>query len=161
MKEQANCETSPKLRTVHVNGTDMFRLVAIFGSLISAALSLFITAIGPRSCQEAPLEIAVLLCAGAHIGTFLLLLASYICPGCLSFIGRLLSIFYFLLVGTMVSVQVIFFHGSGCNIVAPILYYWIFTNISLFYVLVAYGLSLWGAYICWEVDEEEEYILQA
>jgi hypothetical protein len=26
---------------------------------------------------------------------------------------------------------------------------------------VAYGLSLWGAYICWEVDEEEKVILEA
>ena len=39
---------------------------------------------------------------------------------------------------------------------APLLYYWLFLNISLFYVLVAYGLSLWGGYICWEVDEEEK-----
>ena len=38
------------------------------------------------------------------------------------------------------------------------MYYWIFINIVLFYVLVAYGLSLWGAYICWEVDEEEKLI---
>ena len=44
---------------------------------------------------------------------------------------------------------------------APVLYYWIFTNIALFYVLVAYGLSLWGAYICWEVDEEEQKITAA
>lgn len=41
------------------------------------------------------------------------------------------------------------------------LYYWLFTNIVLFYILVAYGLSLWGAYICWEVDEEERIIVEA
>lgn len=38
------------------------------------------------------------------------------------------------------------------------MYYWLFTNILLFYVMVAYGLSLWAAYICWEVDEEEALI---
>ncbi len=27
--------------------------------------------------------------------------------------------------------------------------------------MVAYGLSLWGAYICWEVDEEEAMINEA
>eukprot|EP00354_Favella_ehrenbergii_P003724 CAMPEP_0170452740 /NCGR_PEP_ID=MMETSP0123-20130129/1532_1 /TAXON_ID=182087 /ORGANISM="Favella ehrenbergii, Strain Fehren 1" /LENGTH=109 /DNA_ID=CAMNT_0010714835 /DNA_START=255 /DNA_END=584 /DNA_ORIENTATION=- len=70
-------------------------------------------------------------------------------------------IFYFMLVGSMVYCQVIFFHGQECNRVAPILYYWIFTNILLFYVVVAYGLSLWGAYICWEVDEEEKLIKEA
>ena len=41
---------------------------------------------------------------------------------------------------------------------APILYYWISLNIFSFYVLIAYGLSLWGAYICWEVDEEEKLV---
>ena len=41
------------------------------------------------------------------------------------------------------------------------LYYWLFSNIALFYVLVAYGLSLWGAYICWEVDEEEALLRKA
>ena len=45
--------------------------------------------------------------------------------------------------------------------VAPLLYYWLFTNIGLFYMLVAYGLSLWGAYICWEVDEEEAMEMEA
>ena len=49
----------------------------------------------------------------------------------------------------MVAVQVIFFNGQTCNLTAPLLYYWLFLNISLFYVLIAYGLSLWGAYICW------------
>ena len=45
--------------------------------------------------------------------------------------------------------------------IAPLLYYWLFTNIGLFYMLVAYGLSLWGAYICWEVDEEEAMEMEA
>lgn len=44
---------------------------------------------------------------------------------------------------------------------APVLYYWLFTNICLFYMLIAYGLSLWGAYICWEVDEEENMEFEA
>ena len=25
----------------------------------------------------------------------------------------------------------------------------------MFYIFIAYGLSLWGAYICWEMEEEE------
>ena len=31
----------------------------------------------------------------------------------------------------------------------------------MFYVFIAYGLSLWGAYICWEMEEEEEETQQA
>ena len=44
---------------------------------------------------------------------------------------------------------------------APLLYYWLFLNICLFYILIAFGLSLWGAYICWEVDEEEKMVEKA
>ena len=34
-------------------------------------------------------------------------------------------------------------------------YWWLVLNIGLFYVLIAYGLSLWGAYLCWAQEEEE------
>ena len=44
---------------------------------------------------------------------------------------------------------------------APVLYYWLFLNIIAFYILIAFGLSMWGAYICWEVDEEEAMIKKA
>ena len=101
------------------------------------------------------------ICFGEHLAIFALLLASYICPGFIKCLGRATSLFYFVLVGGMVVTQVIFFHGSECNRVAPLLYYWIFINILCFYVLIAYGLSLWGAYICWEVDEEEKLIAEA
>ena len=55
----------------------------------------------------------------------------------------------------------IFFKGNDCNRVAPVLYYWLFLNIAAFYVMIAFGLSLWGAYICWEVDEEEKLLRAA
>ena len=29
-------------------------------------------------------------------------------------------------------------------------------NIVMFYMLVAYGIALWGAYICWESEKEEK-----
>ena len=37
-----------------------------------------------------------------------------------------------------------------------VLYWWLALNIFLFYVMVAYGISLWGAYLCWAQQEEEE-----
>ena len=148
-------------REIHVSGTDRFRRVALIGSLIVSVASVLLILLDPRKCEEVKLEYAVYLCSAVHLMTFGLLLASYLCSGCVMACGRMMVFFYFLLVGSMVFVQVIFFHGQGCNMVAPLLYYWIFTNIVLFYVLIAYGLSLWGAYICWEVDEEERIIKEA
>ena len=108
-EKEAHSETEAKTRTVHVDGTNMFRLVSIFGSLIAAVLSFLIIAMQPRACDDTSLESAVFICAGAHICTFMLLLANYICPKVLTMMGRFLSIFYVLLVGSMVSVQFIFF----------------------------------------------------
>jgi len=143
---------------VHVGGTDRFRAVVLFGSLIAGLASLLLVLLDPRDCDVIKMRYAVYMLFGAHIFTFLLLLASYLCQACVRALGRVMIICYFLLVGTMVGVQVIFFHGAECNRVAPALYYWLFVNIACFYVLIAYGLSLWGAYICWEVDEEEKLI---
>ena len=35
-----------------------------------------------------------------------------------------------------------------------ILYWWLAINIAFFYVIIGYGLSLWGAYLCWAQEEE-------
>ena len=39
--------------------------------------------------------------------------------------------------------------------IAVIYYWWLALNIAIFYVFIAYGLSLWGAYLCWAQEEEE------
>ena len=89
----------------------------------------------------------------------MLLLLHYIHCGCLlRSIGKLLGIYYFALVGTMIYAQVIFFRGADCKVIAPTLYYWLAINIGLFYIMIAYGISLWGAYICWAQEEEEKLI---
>ena len=41
------------------------------------------------------------------------------------------------------------------------LYFWLLFNIVIFFVFVAYGISLWGAYICWAQEEEEEIMKEA
>ena len=146
---------------VHVRQTDRFRQVTIFGTMIAGLTSLLIKALHTRSCPQVRLEIGVYICFAVHLLTFLLLLASFICPKCIQAMGRLVGVFYFFIVGAMIGVQYIFFSGQGCNQVAPILYYWLFTNIAAFYCLIAYGISLWAAYICWEVDEEELLIQKA
>jgi hypothetical protein len=44
---------------------------------------------------------------------------------------------------------------------APLMYFWLILNIVVFYIMVAYGISLWGAYICWESEKEEAEIKEA
>ena len=44
---------------------------------------------------------------------------------------------------------------------APVLYFWVLINIVMFYVVVAYGIALWGAYICWESEKEEKQLQAA
>ena len=41
------------------------------------------------------------------------------------------------------------------------LYFWLLFNIVIFFIFVAYGISLWGAYICWAQEEEEEIMKEA
>ena len=55
----------------------------------------------------------------------------------------------------MTWTQFIFFEGADCIRTAVAYYLWLIVNIGLFYLLVAYGLSLWGAYLCWAQDEED------
>ena len=81
---------------------------------------------------------------------FLLLLMHYIHCGCLlRKMTIMLFIYYFLLVGSMFWTQIVFFRGNGCGREAFVLFYWLGFNIVVFYAFVAYGLSLWGAYLCW------------
>ena len=142
-------------RSIYVHGTDNFRCVALFGSLIAGIFNLLIKVLDPRSCETANLENAIYILFGVYLGTFMVLLASYTCPSCIIKLGKGMGFFYFMLVNAMCCVQAIFFHGNSCGMTAPVLYYWISLNIFCFYILIGYGLSLWGAYICWEVDEEE------
>ena len=51
--------------------------------------------------------------------------------------------------------------GEGCLRESVVLYWWLALNIGLFYVLIAYGLSLWGAYLCWAQAEEEALAKEA
>ena len=76
--------------------------------------------------------------------------------GCIKFFGRAIGLYYIYLVAGMIVVQVYILKAEGCNRTAPLLYYWLTVNIILFYIFIAYGLSLWGAYICWEQEEEEK-----
>ena len=70
-------------------------------------------------------------------------------------------VYYLLVMGLMIWAQIIFFGGAGCGVQAFVYYYWLAINIGIFYVFIAYGLSLWGAYICWAQEEEEKIVKEA
>ena len=52
------------------------------------------------------------------------------------------------------------FGGGGlnnlCRSEAPALYWWLVTNIILFYIIVAFGLATWGSYLCKVAKAQED-----
>ena len=100
-----------KSTEVQITGTERFRRTAIIGTLVMSIVSALLVLLDPRKCELVKLEVAVYICAGVHLLTFLLLLASYMSVKCVNALGHIMSIFYFGIVGSMIGVQVIFFHG--------------------------------------------------
>ena len=141
---------------VHVSGTEKFRRIALFGSLIFGVFSLLILLSGSRNCDTSDLRIPLYIVFSVHLTVFLLLLLHYIHLGaCIRAVGKAIGLYYVYLVGAMIVVQIYYLKADGCARQSPLFYYWLAFNILLFYMFVAYGLSLWGAYICWEQEEEE------
>ena len=138
-------------------GTMRFRRAVLIFSIIFAALTMLILVSDTKECPSADLRIGLWLSFSVHITSFTLLLFHFIGLGfILRKLGRILGLYFFYLVGAMFATQVIFFKSKDCNLIAPLLYFWVLTNIVMFYVLVAYGIALWGAYICWESEKEEK-----
>ena len=144
--------------TVEVQGLEFFRKFTIFSSLIGSCISVLIVCIKPRECNtNDELRNGVIICLTVQLCIFVILLMHFIHLGCLlRKIGGFMGIFYFILTGLMTWCQLIFFKGEGCAREAVVYYWWLALNIGMFYVLIAYGLSLWGAYLCWAQQEEEE-----
>lgn len=144
--------------TLEVTGMDTFRKVTTLLTLITSCISVVIVWLDPRECESNDeLREAVIITFSVQIGIFFLLLLHYIgCGCCLRKVGGWLGIFYFVLTGLMTWVQFIFMRGEGCMRTAVVYYWWLAFNIGMFYCLIAYGLSLWGAYLCWAQQEEED-----
>ena len=52
-------------------------------------------------------------------------------------------------------------HGNNCWIQAPVYYWWLVINIGIFYLIVTFGLTTWGAYLCLVADAQDEMTKQA
>ena len=137
--------------TLEVSGMDKFRTVTTLTTLIAATISVLIVWIDPQECESnKDLRDAVIICLSVQLTIFTVLLMHYIGCGCLlKKIGGFLGILYFILTGLMTWCQLIYLRGEGCMRTAVVYWWWLSLNIGLFYVLIAYGLSLWGAYLCW------------
>ena len=142
---------------MHISGTEKFRRVALFGSLIFGAMSAIIMVSNVRNCETIDLKLPTYITFSVQLTIFVLLMMHYIHLGsCIKAMGQAIGLYYVYLVAAMIIVQIFVLKADGCNRTSPLLYYWLVTNIGLFYVFIAYGLSLWGAYICWEQEEEEK-----
>ena len=87
-----------------MNGTDNFRCVTLFGSLIAQVCTIVILLLDPRSCDKVKLEIGMYICFGVQALIFLLTLTSYICPGLATCIRYAMPVFYVSIIIGMVGV---------------------------------------------------------
>ena len=73
---------------------------------------------------------------------------------CLKDFPRALAGLYIFICAVMLFVQMQVFggHGNSCWTQAPMYYWWLIINITIFYLIVTFGLATWGAYICMVAD---------
>ena len=136
-----------------IEGVENFRKVLLIVSLIFSLVTLMIMIGENQGCEGSHLEVALWLCFSIHITTFVLILFHYIgLSNILQKLGKCLGLYFFYLVTSMFVAQVVFFKSQNCHIKAPLLFFWLVVQIIIFYVLVAYGIALWGAYICWAAE---------
>jgi len=87
---------------------------------------------------------------------FIMMLMQFIgLVSCLKTIPRALMTFYFSLVAVMFFVQMILFQGENCSTDSPVFFFWLVIQIAIFYFIVAYGLAVWGSYICWQAENHD------
>ena len=77
---------------------------------------------------------------------------------CLQSIPKLLFCFYFFVCACMFFVQMQIWGGTEneCRSESPILYWWLVTNIALFYLIVSFGLLTWGSYLCRMAEAQDK-----
>ena len=91
-------------RSVYVKGTDRFRCTVLFGTMIAGIFTLLVRFLDTRSCPGVNLEQGMNILTGVHCAVFLVLLFSYVFPKLMNRLGRIMSIFYFSLVISMICV---------------------------------------------------------
>ena len=147
-----------------IKATKCFRQVSILLSLVFSLLSVLFLCIVDQDCSNANLKATTGLVFGLWSCIFVLLLLQAVkLTDCLKKIPKLLFGFYFFICGCMFFVQMELWGGvdNQCRKESPLLYWWLVTNIILFYLIVSFGLATWGSYLCKVADAQEEITKQA
>eukprot|EP00349_Pseudokeronopsis_sp_Brazil_P004399 CAMPEP_0202960142 /NCGR_PEP_ID=MMETSP1396-20130829/4290_1 /ASSEMBLY_ACC=CAM_ASM_000872 /TAXON_ID= /ORGANISM="Pseudokeronopsis sp., Strain Brazil" /LENGTH=122 /DNA_ID=CAMNT_0049679149 /DNA_START=267 /DNA_END=635 /DNA_ORIENTATION=- len=61
----------------------------------------------------------------------------------------------------MFYIQVVLFSDNDCRSSSTIMYFWLVINVVIFYLMVAFGVAKWGAYICWDAHMRDAYVKEA
>jgi len=121
-----------------------------------ALVTIVLLASGLEDCRTANLRFAMFLVFLIYSTVFIMMLMQFIgLVSCLKTIPRALMTFYFSLVAVMFFVQMILFQGENCSTDSPVFFFWLVIQIAIFYFIVAYGLAVWGSYICWQAENHD------
>jgi hypothetical protein len=126
--------------------------------------SIILLCVIDHDCSNANLKATTGLVFFLWSCVFVLLLLQVVkLTSCLKKIPKLLFGFYFFICGCMFFVQMELWGGvdNQCRFEAPGLYWWLVTNIILFYFIVSFGLATWGSYLCKVADVQEEITREA
>ena len=147
-----------------VKASKIFRQISIFMSLLLAAGSIIILCVPYSDCSTANLKITIGLIFVLWSCVFILLLLQVVgLTGCLKKYPKALFGFYAFVCVVMFFVQEILWGGSNNNCMSevPLLYWWLTAQITIFYIIVAFGLCTWGSYLCKVADAAEELTKEA
>lgn len=115
-----------------------------------------------KVCQQVQLRAALGIIFGVWCLVFILLLLHVIgCVKCFKKIPKVMFGFYCTISVSMWFSQMLLFSAppdptDACSQQAPLLYWYLFSNVMLFYLIVAFGLTTWGQYLCSHADIKEE-----
>lgn len=147
-----------------VKATKLFRQITLITSLIFALITVGVLCTSDGDCETSNLRATAELVFLLWSLIFVLLLVQVTgLAGCLKEIPRLLFAFYFFVCAVMLFVQMQVWggHENSCMEDVPVLYWWLITNIVVFYLIVTFGLASWGSYLCDVADAQEEIAKEA
>lgn len=134
--------------------------MSLIGSLLLAIGSICVLIFDRKTCTGVQLRVADGIIFGVWTLIFILLLLQVIgCVKCLKKIPKVMFGFYCGISISMWFVQMLLFaapQDPPCDKQTPLLYWYLFSNVILFYLIVAFGLTTWGAYLCAVADIKEE-----
>ena len=143
----------------------------MLGSLLLGLASITIMIAVPEDCTVANLKAAIGVIFVTYSSIFVLLLLQVVgLVKCLKKIPKVMFGFYVGISIAMFLVQMMLFTApipinntapEPCHTQTPLLYYWLLTQVIIFYLIVSFGLATWGSYLCASADLKEEVTKRA